>query len=187
MIDRISRSREDDTFNSLLNTIGGNELSQSNVHVIFTSNHIEFITQAMLRPGRIDFPVHFDYLDRETIKRLFMIKLQGMTGMEDVNLDEVINKIEGDVQGAIISEVVKRAVGWQKTTININKHDDDKVDISQSALMAAVASINDHTKLLRAAGTGVDDNKVTLEKLIGDIVAKSINVDELVTELADRL
>lgn len=67
-IDRLSVAQEDDTsdegltMSGLLNALDGVGTPQGIVFLL-TTNHIDRIDSAVLRPGRIDMPLHIDYAD----------------------------------------------------------------------------------------------------------------------------
>lgn len=134
----------------------------------------------MLRPGRIDFTVHFDYLDDETIKRLMVKRLKDCTGFETLDLDKIVKTIDGKVQGAIVSEIIKRGLDWQESIKDISVDGSEHLEITQSSLLAAVSSVNDHTNLLRKADTGQNE-QATLDKVLTDLLKKvsSEQVDTL--------
>ena len=53
------------TLNMALQSLDG-ILSNHGQIVIMTTNHIDMIDQALIRPGRVDISIHMNYLDRET-------------------------------------------------------------------------------------------------------------------------
>jgi len=65
-------NRNQVTFSGILNaldgvTTGGNQI------VIMTTNHIENLDPALIRPGRVDKIVRFDYATKEQIKEIFTV------------------------------------------------------------------------------------------------------------------
>jgi chaperone BCS1 len=67
-----SRQRENDsgvTMAGLLNCLDG-MLSPSGMIVCMTSNHADVLDDAILRPGRVDMRLDFDYLDADQLVRL---------------------------------------------------------------------------------------------------------------------
>lgn len=55
-------------FASILNSLDG-LLAPFNVIYVFTTNHIEKLDPALIRPGRIDIKLNIDYLNKETFKK----------------------------------------------------------------------------------------------------------------------
>jgi ATP-dependent 26S proteasome regulatory subunit len=65
--DNISKSTTKG-FASILNSLDG-LLAPFNVIYVFTTNHIEQLDPALIRPGRIDIKLNIDYLNKETFKK----------------------------------------------------------------------------------------------------------------------
>jgi chaperone BCS1 len=59
------------SLSALLNIIDGVASSEGRI-LVMTTNHIEKLDPALLRPGRVDLSIAFGYSDRETIMNLFM-------------------------------------------------------------------------------------------------------------------
>ncbi|KAF3390754.1 putative mitochondrial chaperone BCS1-B [Talaromyces pinophilus] len=59
------------SLSALLNIIDGVASSEGRI-LVMTTNHIEKLDPALLRPGRVDLSIAFGYSDRDTIKNLFM-------------------------------------------------------------------------------------------------------------------
>lgn len=59
------------SLSALLNIIDGVASSEGRI-LVMTTNHIEKLDPALLRPGRVDLSIAFGYSDRETIKDLFL-------------------------------------------------------------------------------------------------------------------
>lgn len=59
------------TFSGLLNALDG-VAAREGCLVFMTTNHIERLDPALIRPGRVDVKVHFDYATREQIVRMFL-------------------------------------------------------------------------------------------------------------------
>lgn len=59
------------SLSALLNIIDGVASSEGRI-LVMTTNHIEKLDPALLRPGRVDLRIAFGYSDRDTIKKLFM-------------------------------------------------------------------------------------------------------------------
>lgn len=59
------------SLSALLNIIDGVASSEGRI-LVMTTNHIEKLDSALLRPGRVDMTIAFSYSDRETIRNLFL-------------------------------------------------------------------------------------------------------------------
>ena len=60
------------TFSGILNTLDGITTCENQI-VFLTSNHIEFLDPALIRPGRVDHIMRFDYATKEQIKEIFNV------------------------------------------------------------------------------------------------------------------
>ena len=60
------------TFSGILNTLDGITTSENQI-VIMTTNHIEHLDPALIRPGRVDHIMRFDYAIKEQIKDIFTV------------------------------------------------------------------------------------------------------------------
>ena len=69
-INRESMSKSCITFSGILNTLDG--VSRRHKLITFiTTNYVNKLDSALLRPGRIDYIVHFDYASKEQIQMIF--------------------------------------------------------------------------------------------------------------------
>ena len=60
------------TFSGILNALDGITTSENQI-VILTTNHIENLDPALIRPGRVDHIMRFDYAVKEQIKEIFTV------------------------------------------------------------------------------------------------------------------
>lgn len=70
-IDGDTTTNQGISLSALLNIIDGVASSEGRI-LVMTTNHIEKLDPALLRPGRVDLSIAFGYSDRDTIKNLFM-------------------------------------------------------------------------------------------------------------------
>lgn len=88
-IDRESKSRNMVSFSGLLNILDGLARKDKMI-VILTTNHRNKLDPALIRPGRIDKEIHFDYATIKQIKKIYTKMLSNQL----TNLDEFISKIK---------------------------------------------------------------------------------------------
>lgn len=105
-IDRVTQERND-AANELLNTIDGILTKDSEVIAIMTTNHVEHINKAMLRPGRLDSVISVSAPDAKSVQRLIHLYSRGLLS-EGETLDRVGKELAGQIP-ATIREVVERA------------------------------------------------------------------------------
>ena len=65
-------SRNMVTFSGILNALDGITTNENQI-VIMTTNHIEHLDPALIRPGRVDHIMRFDYAIKEQIKEIYTV------------------------------------------------------------------------------------------------------------------
>ena len=96
-----------DKVNAILNTIDGMDTKSHELMVVLTTNHLENINQAMLRPGRLDAVISVRPPDAAAV-----IKLIKLYSRNQLVPTEDLTKVGGMLAGeipAVIREVVERA------------------------------------------------------------------------------
>lgn len=106
-IDRLVNGARSMEMDEVLNTLDGVDTKGAEIITVLTTNHIESINPAMLRPGRLDTLVEVSPPDSVAAQRLVSLYARGLLA-DDVNLEEVGNKLEGKIP-AFIREVTERA------------------------------------------------------------------------------
>jgi hypothetical protein len=105
-IDRVTRER-DDTCNGIMDALDGVEAKDTDVMVLFTSNHADHIHEAMRRPGRIDTFIKVLAPDAPAVDRLLRLYGRGLIAADE-NLSEPCRMLAGQIP-AVVREVVERA------------------------------------------------------------------------------
>lgn len=105
-IDRVAHNR-DERGNDLLNTIDGVLSKNSQVITVLTTNHVEKLEPAMLRPGRLDAVISVRPPEASSVERLIHIYGRGLLD-EHSDLTEVGEELAGNIP-ATIREVVERS------------------------------------------------------------------------------
>lgn len=106
-IDRSLKGERSVKIDDILNTIDGIDSKTLNLITVLTSNNLEAINPAMLRPGRLDAIIEVTPPDAEACERL--IRFYGGQAIDaDTDLTEAGARLAGTIP-AIIAEVVKRA------------------------------------------------------------------------------
>ena len=129
---------------AILNTIDGIESKNTNIIVVLTTNAIEKIHQAMLRPGRIDAVINFVSPDAEAVQRLIR-KVAGTAVDSSADLSAVGEVLAGAIP-AVITEVVKRA---KLVQLSLQQRGTRVERLSAEALMNAALSIQAQIELLK--------------------------------------
>lgn len=136
-IDRFG-DRTKEEVNDLVNLMDGLVPKGSAVMTILTTNHIELIDKALLRPGRLDAVISIDAPDAKTVERL-IVHYGGSNLPEGTPLEAVGLALAGQIP-ATIAEVVKRAKLAMLT--------EDREILSESDLVTAAESATRHMALL---------------------------------------
>lgn len=104
--DRVAHVR-DQRGNDLLNTIDGILSKDAQVITVLTTNHVEKLERAMLRPGRLDAVVSVRAPEAEAVKKLIAVYARSLLDPA-ADLSEVGKALAGNIP-ATIREVVERS------------------------------------------------------------------------------
>jgi SpoVK/Ycf46/Vps4 family AAA+-type ATPase len=137
-VDRVVAVR-DQRGNDLLNTIDGVLTKDSQVITVLTTNHVEVLDRAMLRPGRLDAVISVRAPEAEAVGRLLRLYGRGLIG-EAETLYEVSEYLAGNIP-ATIREVVERS------KLSMIAHGREVV--TEHDLLVAARGMEHHLQLLR--------------------------------------
>lgn len=144
-VDRAMGTR-DDAANDILNTLDGAISKNAEIMVVLTTNHLDRITQAMLRPGRLDAILRIPPPDAEAVGRLIRQYAGGKLDPK-ADITEACDLLSGSIP-AMIREVVERS------KLAMISRGGKKVEGSDIAITAR--SIKEHQELLKPAGKEMD-------------------------------
>lgn len=105
-IDRVG-SKRDQRGNDLLNTIDGILSKDAQVITVLTTNFVEVLDKAMLRPGRLDAVISVGAPDAESVKKLIHVYARDLLAA-NADLTQVGHELAGNIP-ATIREVVERS------------------------------------------------------------------------------
>lgn len=106
-VDRHVTGERTAAMDQILNTLDGIDSKTSEIMVILTTNHLDQINQAMLRPGRLDVILNIVPPDSEAVQRLIKLYARGRLD-ETSDLSEAGALLAGYTP-AVVREVVERA------------------------------------------------------------------------------
>lgn len=106
-VDRAVAGERSVEIDDVLNTIDGIDSKGAEIITILTSNHVENINKAMLRPGRLDAVISVLAPDAAAAERLVRIYARGLIDINE-NLSEAGRELDGQIP-AVIREVVERS------------------------------------------------------------------------------
>ena len=146
----------------ILNILDGIDTKSENIITVLTTNHLDNVNQAMLRPGRLDAILDIEAPDAECAERLVRYY-----GGEAINVDEDLTEVGVALAGqipAVIEETVKRAKLFQLTLLD---HGHAVSDISAEALRQASVTMTKQIDLLAETEEAqVPDIETALVKVV---------------------
>lgn len=181
-IDRVMSGDRDAEMDEILNLIDGIDTKRSNIIVVLTTNELDKVEPAMLRPGRLDAVIDVTPPDAEAVGRLLR-HYGGESILPNTNLQGASEQLAGSIP-AIVAEVVNRAKLAQ-----LRQQEPGTVleHLSEQALLEAAITMRAQTKLLNDR-IGVKPDGLRLEDLMGDVVgAQLAGLTDQMTELATGL
>lgn len=162
-IDRVVEKGRGDKANDVLNTIDGALSKSAEVITVLTTNHIENINEAMLRPGRLDALIHVTKPDAKAAERLVRLYAGELLG-SSVPLTALGKLIEDEGYiPAIIAEIVNRG------KLNMIFH--ERQQIVEEDLLVHAELMREHSKLLTKEKKEVSAEEaagIALRRLLGD-------------------
>lgn len=165
-IDRALKGERSVRIDDILNTIDGIDSKSQNLITVLTSNHVDNINPAMLRPGRLDAIIEVTPPDEEAVERL--IRLYGGDSIDaatDVS-DAARELASVQTIPAVIAEVVKRA---KLTQLTYQERGTLVTQLSSEALKAAAYTMRTQNELL-ARASAPKQPKPVLDTVLTDLV-----------------
>lgn len=168
-IDRALAGERDVEMDDILNIIDGIDTKSTNVIVVLTTNDLNAINPAMLRPGRLDAVIEVLPPDAKAVEKL--LRLYGGTAIEiDTDLTKAGESLAGEIP-AVISEVVKRAklaqLALQAPGIPVTK-------LSEEALVASAESMAKQLKLLKDRSAEKPRETSDVEAAFSALIVKTL-------------
>jgi transitional endoplasmic reticulum ATPase len=172
-IDRTVTGNRTVAMDDILNILDGIDTKSENIITVLTTNHLENVNQAMLRPGRLDAIISVEPPHAETAERL--VRYYGGDAIHaDEDLSEVGKALEGQIP-AVIEEAVKRAKLFQLALLDPGHA---VTDISAEALRQSAKTMTKQIQLLAEPEEAVTP---TLDQAMQATVDKALNSGKDVT------
>ncbi len=160
-IDRTVTGERSHEMDEVLNVIDGIDTKNSEVMVVLTTNHVENINRAMLRPGRLDAVISVSAPDAAAVERLIRLYAREQLAAHE-NLTSVSQALEGQIP-AVVREVVERS-----KLFSIARGGDGSI-VSQDLEDASNGMLN-HLRLLK----GRETPPVSAFEIFGDALADRV-------------
>ena len=143
-IDRVTAGERSVSLDDILNTIDGIESKHTEIVTVLTTNHVERINPAMLRPGRLDAVINVLPPDKAAVIEL--LKLYGGSMLEPgTDLEAAAELLKGTIP-AVIRECVERA----KLAAIRRAPEGQGLTIDAQAMLDAAMSLKNQRELLNA-------------------------------------
>jgi transitional endoplasmic reticulum ATPase len=175
-IDRTTNGNRTADIDSVLNTLDGVDTKSMDVLLVLTTNDIESINKAMLRPGRLDAVINVQPPDAKAVESLVRL-YAGHTVRHDQDLSAVGMTLAGNIP-ATIAEVVKRA---KLAQLSMNQPGELVEHLSNDALIAASRSMKHQLELLH--GVTVEVTVPTIEQRLEIAIEGIEKIKSKVAEL----
>jgi transitional endoplasmic reticulum ATPase len=143
-IDRALAGERSVSMDELLNVVDGVDSKRSEVMVVLTTNAVEEINPAMLRPGRLDAVIEVTKPDAKATERLLRHYGRGVIG-EDVNLSSISDLLKDNIP-AVIAEVVKRS---KLAALKRTPFGTSTITVDEAALTEASFTMETQLRLLK--------------------------------------
>lgn len=167
-IDRTMSGERTVKIDDILNTIDGVDSKSLNLITVLTSNHLENINPAMLRPGRLDAIIEIAPPDAEACERLVR-RVAGRALDADTDITAACQKLAGSVP-AVITEVVKRAKLSQLALLPPGSYVEK---LTAEALDDAAFTMTSQNELL-ARASAPKPGRPALDVALGDVVRAAV-------------
>lgn len=169
-IDAIVSGQRDEDMNAVLNVIDGVDTKSNEIIVVLTTNHVENISRAMLRPGRLDTVISVTPPDQRAVSEL--IRLYGRDLLAPgADLSLVSRRLDGKIP-AVVREVVERA----KLSAIGRISADERLQLNGDDLLLAAEGMLRHLELLEVEDDDDSDlsNKERAAKIIGASIERAL-------------
>lgn len=174
-IDKAASGQRDAEMDRVLNTIDGVDSKNTEIILVVTTNEVEEINPAMLRPGRFDAVIHVDRPDGEAVTRLIRLYAKDLLGGDESLGD--IGKILAGSTPAVVREVVERS---KLAAISLMKPG-DRLQLTENALRISAETMKMHRDLMDQQKKEPLDDMEVLGNLLGYHI-KSAMSDALLGE-----
>lgn len=177
-IDRALSGERSVEMDDILNIIDGIDTKSTNVIVVLTTNDLQAINPAMLRPGRLDAVIEVLPPDAEAVQKL--LRLYGGDSIDaKTDLSKAGELLNGEIP-AVIAEVVKRA---KLAQMMLQPEGEPVKKLSEEALVTSAESMSAQLKLLKDRINEKEPEIPAVDAAIGAVMERiMVNVKE---ELAD--
>jgi transitional endoplasmic reticulum ATPase len=159
-IDRVAGGERTEALDQILNTLDGASGKHEKIITVLTTNHLERINQAMLRPGRLDAVIDITPPDALACEKLARNYSRGLIP-ESADIMEACEYMQGRIP-AFIREVVERSKLYAIANSPLNGF--NEIVINNNSLLDAAKGMDAHFALLE----GKKKDQPTDEQIFAD-------------------
>lgn len=144
-LDRLVSTDEADQklTSKIQNILDGIESKNADVRLVFTSNHVDKLTNTIVRPGRIDLMVPFAAPDAEAAEKLLRLYSRGLLRIGE-SLSRIGRALAGEI-AATIRGVVEKA---KLAALNHSNGNVKGLEITEEDLLQAAGSMKRQMDML---------------------------------------
>lgn len=177
-IDRAVGIKRNSDVDQILNTLDGIGSKKAEIFTVLTTNNVEVIGPAFLRPGRIDTVVHIGPPDEEAAVKLVRLYGNGRVEGSDAEIASAVEPVIGS-NAAFLQEVTERS---NLAAVRRTKGEGDPT-IHPTDIKYAADQMAAHLRLSSPDKEGVEDNPIeTFAKGLGDQLMKHTGLVKKVAE-----
>lgn len=166
-IDRAVSGGRSVSVDDILNQIDGVDSKGQELIVILTTNYVENIDKAMLRPGRLDAVISVLPPDGKAAQKLVRLYARGLVA-EGENLEQVGKELDGQIP-AVIREVVEKSKLAALSHLEIGS----EMKLTGPDLLIAAKGMKRHLELMAPAS----ETEPTSEEAFGRAAKKLLGMN----------
>lgn len=167
-IDRVMSGERSVEMDDILNIIDGIDTKSANIITVLTTNDLNSLNPAMLRPGRLDAVIEVVPPDAKAVERL--LRYYGGSAIKgDTDLTLAGEALDGAIP-AVIHEVVKRA---KLAQLRLQEPGTKVEQLSEQALLEAAKTMKSQLDLLHARSTAPKESN-NVEDALHEIIKKAV-------------
>ena len=175
-VDRVVSGDRTATMDQLLNLVDGVQTKMSeDVMLVLTTNAVEKINPALLRPGRLDAVITVTPPDSDAVQRLCRIYSGGCLPVK-TNLQGVGNQLAGQIP-AVIRECCERAKLLGISRSILDGKNPEEMKINSDDLLVAAVGMTRQIELIENERYLGETKEQVLYKSLQDLFLSSANPD----------
>jgi transitional endoplasmic reticulum ATPase len=168
-IDRVVAGERSVDMDEILNIIDGVESKNTEIMIVLTTNHVEKIHRAMLRPGRLDAVINVLPPDAQAVEKLIRLYGRGLVPVSE-DLTAVGEALAGEIP-AVIRECIERAKLYAISDGSLNGN---QITITGDNLLTASKSMRSQLELLRDKKELTKTPEVLFGESLSECIQKNV-------------